>query len=149
MLTLKMLRDDPQGVIEKLKIKNFDARPIVDKVLELDTLRRNLQAESDELLARQKVKAAEIGGLMKQGLKDAAESAKAEVATLKTRSGELLSRMDAATREMESQLVLMPNTPCALVKPGKGAEDNEVVKMGGPEVQLPEGALPHWELAKK
>ena len=138
MLTLKMLRDDPQGVIEKLKIKNFDARPIVDKVLELDTLRRNLQAESDE-----------IGGLMKQGLKDAAESAKAEVATLKTRSGELLSRMDAATREMESQLVLMPNTPCALVKPGKGAEDNEVVKMGGPEVQLPEGALPHWELAKK
>ena len=149
MLTLKMLRDDPQGVIEKLKIKNFDARPIVDKVLELDTLRRNLQAESDELLARQKVKAAEIGGLMKQGLKDAAESAKAEVATLKTRSGELLSRMDAATREMESQLVLMPNTPCALVKPGKGAEDNEVVKMGGPEVQLPECALPHWELAKK
>lgn len=149
MLTLKMLRDDPQGVIEKLKIKNFDARPIVDKVLELDTLRRNLQAESDELLARQKVKATEIGGLMKQGLKDAAESAKAEVATLKTRSGELLSRMDAATREMESQLVLMPNTPCALVKPGKGAEDNEVVKMGGPEVQLPEGALPHWELAKK
>ena len=149
MLTLKMLRDDPQGVIEKLKIKNFDARQIVDKVLELDTLRRNLQAESDELLARQKVKAAEIGGLMKQGLKDAAESAKAEVATLKTRSGELLSRMDAATREMESQLVLMPNTPCALVKPGKGAEDNEVVKMGGPEVQLPEGALPHWELAKK
>ena len=149
MLTLKMLRDDPQGVVEKLKIKNFDAKPIVDRVLELDTLRRNLQAESDELLARQKVKAAEIGGLMKQGLKDAAESAKAEVATLKTRSGELLSRMDAATREMESQLVLMPNTPCALVKPGKGAEDNEVVKMGGPEVQLPEGALPHWELAKK
>ena len=149
MLTLKMLRDDPQGVIEKLKIKNFDAKPIVDRVLELDTLRRNLQAESDELLARQKVKAAEIGGLMKQGLKDAAESAKAEVATLKTRSGELLSRMDAATREMESQLVLMPNTPCALVKPGKGAEDNEVVKMGGPEVRLPEDALPHWELAKK
>ena len=149
MLTLKMLRDDPQGVIEKLKIKNFDAKPIVDRVLELDTLRRNLQAESDELLARQKVKAAEIGGLMKQGLKDAAESAKAEVATLKTRSGELLSRMDAATKEMESQLELMPNTPCALVKPGKGAEDNEVVKMGGPEVRLPEDALPHWELAKK
>ena len=149
MLTLKMLRDDPQGVVEKLKIKNFDAKPIVDRVLELDTLRRNLQAESDELLARQKVKAAEIGGLMKQGLKDAAESAKAEVATLKTRSGELLSKMDAATKEMESQLVLMPNTPCALVKPGKGAEDNEVVKMGGPEVRLPEDALPHWELAKK
>ena len=149
MLTLKMLRDDPKAVIEKLKIKNFDAQPIVDKVLELDALRRSLQTESDALLAQQKQKAAEIGGLMKQGLKDAAEAAKAEVAALKARSGELLARMDEAAAELDRQLVLMPNTPCGLVKPGKGAEDNEVVKMGGPEVQLPEGALPHWELARK
>ncbi len=149
MLTLKMLRDDPQAVIDKLKIKNFDAKPYVDKVLELDSLRRSLQTESDELLARQKVKAAEIGGLMKQGLKDAAEAAKAEVASLKTRSNELLAKMDEASRELEGQLVLMPNIPCGLVKPGKGAEDNEVVKTGGPEVKLPEGAQPHWELARK
>ena len=149
MLTLKMLRDDPQAVVAKLKIKNFDAQPIVDKVLELDARRRNLQTESDALLAQQKQKAAEIGGLMKQGLRDAAEAAKAEVAALKARSAELLTRMDEAAAELENQLVLMPNTPCALVKPGKGAEDNEVVKMGGPEVKLPEGALPHWELAKK
>ena len=144
-----MLRDDPKGVIEKLKIKNFDAQPIVDKVLELDARRRSLQTESDALLSQQKQKAAEIGGLMKQGLRDAAEAAKAEVAALKARSAELLARMDEAAAELENQLVLMPNTPCALVKPGKGAEDNEVVKMGGPEVKLPEGALPHWELARK
>ncbi len=149
MLTLKMLRDDPKAVIEKLKIKNFDAQPIVDKVLELDARRRSLQTESDALLAQQKQKAAEIGNLMKQGLRDAAEAAKAEVAALKARSAELLAKMDEAASELDSQLVLMPNTPCALVKPGKGAEDNEVVKMGGPEVNLPEGALPHWELAKK
>ena len=149
MLTLKMLRDDPKAVIEKLKIKNFDAQPIVDKVLELDALRRSLQTESDALLAQQKQKAAEIGGLMKQGLKDAAEAAKAEVAALKARSGELLARMDEAAAELDRQLVLMPNTPCSLVKPGKDSDDNEVVKMGGPEVKLPEGALPHWELAKK
>jgi len=149
MLTLKTLRDDPKAVIEKLKIKNFDAQPIVDKVLELDARRRALQTESDALLAQQKQKAAEIGGLMKQGLKDAAEAAKAEVAALKARSAELLARMDEAAAELDNQLVLMPNTPCSLVKPGKGAEDNEVVKMGGPEVNLPEGALPHWELARK
>jgi len=149
MLTLKMLRDDPQAVVEKLKIKNFDAQPIVDKVLELDRMRRNCQTESDALLAQQKQKAAEIGALMKQGLKDKAEQVKAEVASLKAKSGELLARMDEAAAEMEKNLVLMPNIPCALVKPGKGAEDNEVVKMGGPEVNLPEGAMPHWELAKK
>ena len=149
MLTLKMLRDDPKAVIEKLKIKNFDAQPIVDKVLELDARRRSLQTESDALLAQQKQKAAEIGGLMKQGQREAAEAAKAEVAALKARSAELLAQMDEAAAELEAQLVLMPNTPCSLVKPGKGAEDNEIVKMGGPEVKLPEGALPHWELAKK
>ena len=149
MLTLKMLRDDPQGVVEKLKIKNFDAQPIVDKVVELDRLRRNLQTETDALLASQKQKAAEIGALMKQGLRDEAEKAKAAVAELKARSGELLARMDEAAAEMERNLVLMPNIPCPLVKPGAGAEDNEIVKMGGPEVKLPEGALPHWELAKK
>lgn len=149
MLTLKTLRDDPQMVIEKLKIKNFDAKPIVDKVLELDARRRALQTESDALIADQKAKAAEIGKLMKQGLKDAAEAAKAEVAQIKAKTNELLADMDAAASEMESQLVLMPNLPCNLIKPGKGAEDNEVVKMGGPEVNLPENALPHWDLAKK
>ena len=149
MLTLKMLRDDPEGVVGKLKIKNFDAESIVGKILELDSLRRNLQTESDELLARQKQIAAKIGALMKEGRKDEAEAAKAETAQLKARSGELLARMDAAARELESQLVLLPNTPCPLVKPGKGAEDNEVVKMGGPEVRLPENALPHWDLARK
>ena len=149
MLTLKMLRDDPEGVVGKLKIKNFDAESIVGKILELDSLRRNLQTESDELLARQKQIAAKIGALMKEGRKDEAEAAKAETAQLKARSGELLARMDAAAKELESQLVLLPNTPCPLVKPGKGAEDNEVVKMGGPEVRLPENALPHWDLARK
>ena len=149
MLTLKTLRDNPQLVVDKLKIKNFDASAIVDKVLELDRKRRALQTESDSLIAQQRQKAAEIGSLMKQGLSDAAEKVKADVAALKARSNELIAGMNEASEEMEKQLVLMPNLPCELIKPGKGAEDNEIVKMGGPEVKLPEGALPHWELAKK
>ena len=149
MLTLKTLRDNPQLVVDKLKIKNFDASAIVDKVLELDRKRRAMQTESDSLLAQQRQKSAEIGSLMKQGLRDAAEKVKADVAALKARSNELIAGMNEASEEMEKQLVLMPNLPCELIKPGKGAEDNEIVKMGGPEVKLPEGALPHWELAKK
>lgn len=149
MLTLKTLRERPEWVIAKLKVKNFDAEQIVGRVLELDALRRSLQTESDSLLAAQKQKAAQIGSLMKQNLKEEAESVKAEVAQLKAKSSELLARMDAASTELEEKLVLLPNIPCDLVPEGKGAEDNLVVKMGGPEVQLPEGALPHWELAKK
>ena len=149
MLTLKTLRDDPERVIAKLKVKNFDAKPIVDKVLELDALRRALQTESDALLSVQKQKAAEIGSLMKKGLKDEAEEVKAEVAGIKAKSNDLLARMDLATKELEDNMVLLPNMPCDLVPEGKNSDDNLVVKMGGPEVKLPEGALPHWELAKK
>ena len=149
MLTLKTLREDRDKVIAKLKIKNFDAEALVDKIIGLDAKRRSLQTQSDALLSEQKQKAAEIGALMKQGLREEAEKAKAAVAELKARSNALLDEMDRATTEMTANLVLLPNMPCDLVAPGKGAEDNQVVKMGGPEVNLPEGALPHWELAKK
>ncbi len=149
MLTLKMLRDDPQAVIAKLSKKHFDASPVVEKVLELDSRRRALQAESDALLAQQKQKSAEIGALMKQGRKEEAEAAKSEVAELKARSSELLAQRDSAEKEMTDQLVLLPNIPCDIVPEGNGAADNLVVKMGGPEAELPEGALPHWDLAKK
>ena len=149
MLTLKMLRDDPEKVIAKLAIKNFDAREIVERVLELDTRRRAIQTESDAILAQQRVKAGEIGQLMKQGLKAEAEAAKAAVAELKARSGRLLEESDEVTKELDAKIVLLPNIPCDLVPEGKSAEDNLVVKMGGPEVNLPENALPHWELCKK
>ena len=143
MLTLKLLRDDPEYVIRKLAVKNFDARTIVEDIIRLDANRRSMQAESDALASQQKQKAALIGGLMKEGRKEEAEQA------LKARSAELLAAADENNKELEAKLVLLPNIPCDLVPNGKGAEDNLVVKMGGPEVNLPENALPHWELAKK
>ena len=149
MLTLKMLRDDPEMVISRLAVKNFEARPIVEKIIALDTSRRNLQTESDALLAQQKQYAARIGGLMKEGKKEEAEQVKKEVAVLKARSNELLAQAEENNKELEANLVLLPNLPYKLVPEGKGAEDNLVVKMGGEDPCLPEGALPHWELAKK
>lgn len=149
MLTLKMLRDDPEMVIKKLAVKHFEAREIVEKVLELDASRRALQQESDELLSQQKAKAAVIGRLMKDGMKAEAEEAKKEVAGLKARSSELLAKADENNRELEAKLVLLPNIPCDLVPEGKDSADNLVVKMGGAEPALPENALPHWDLAKK
>lgn len=149
MLTLKVLREDPELVIKKLAKKHFDARPIVEKVLELDTLRRSLQTESDSIVAVQRQKAAEIGGYMKQGLKAEAEAAKAEVASLKEKSNDLIAKLEAAEKEMNELIVLMPNLPCDLVPEGAGAADNLVVKTGGSDPELPANALPHWELAKK
>ena len=148
MLTLKLLRENPKFVIERLQVKHFDAKEIVYQILDIDRQRRAAQAELDACLAQQKAKAAEIGGLMKQGLRDAAEEAKKAVAELKDKSKALEEKMAEAEKKQLSLVVLLPNLPYALVPEGKTAEDNLVVKMGGPEPHLPENALPHWELVK-
>ncbi|MDE5732331.1 MAG: serine--tRNA ligase, partial [Bacteroidales bacterium] len=86
MLTLKLLRENPEFVISKLAVKNFDAKEIVEKINALDSSRRALQTELDSCLALQNKKAAMIGGLMKEGKRDEAEIVKKEVASLKEQS---------------------------------------------------------------
>lgn len=149
MLTLKLLREDPEFVIKKLSVKNFDARAIVERIIELDQNRRSLQASLDSCLALQKQKAAQIGGLMKEGRKDEAESIKQEVAQLKEQSKSIEAQATENNAELDSIIVLLPNIPCDQVPEGKGAEDNVVVKMGNEIPELGDDALPHWDLAKK
>lgn len=149
MLTLKLLREDPEFVIRKLAVKNFDAREIVEKVIELDKSRRELQTELDACLSQQKQKAAQIGGLMKEGKKAEAETIKEEVASLKERSKELEAKSEQNNEELMSQIVILPNMPCDLVPEGKDSTENLVVKTGGEVPELGTDAIPHWDLAKK
>ena len=149
MLTLKLLRENPEFVVAKLAVKNFDAKEIVEKINVLDQNRRALQTELDACLAEQKKKAALIGGFMKEGKRDEAEAVKAEVAALKARSAEIEKTSEENNTELNSLLVLLPNIPCDQVPEGKCAEDNVVVKMGNEIPELGENALPHWDLAKK
>lgn len=149
MLTLKLLRENPEFVINKLAVKHFDARELVEKINALDAERRSLQQQLDNCLAEQKKAAALIGGYMKAGDKAAAEAAKEEVGRLKQASADLQARSDANKQELEGLIVLLPNIPCDLVPEGRTAEDNVVVKMGNAIPELGPDALPHWELAKK
>jgi seryl-tRNA synthetase len=149
MLTLKLLRENPEFVIAKLAIKNFDAKEIVEKINTLDQNRRALQLELDTCLSEQKKLAAQIGGLMKEGKKEEAEAVKAQVASLKANSSEIEKKSQENNTELESLLVLLPNIPCDQVPEGNCAEDNVVVKTGNEIPELGENCLPHWELAKK
>ncbi len=148
MLTLKLLREKPEFVVERLKVKHFDAKEIVDQILDMDRRRRTAQAELDACLAEQKKHAAAIGALMKQGRRDEAEDAKRAVADLKEKSKALETEMEEAGKKQQELVVLLPNLPCSMVPEGLSAEDNMVVRMGGPEPHLPENARPHWELVK-
>ena len=149
MLTLKAIRENTEEVLKKLAKKGYDAKTDIERIIELDDMRKKIQQELDNCLAEQKKKAAEIGSLMKQGLKAEAEQAKAAVAALKEKSATLSAQAENNQKELDATLVLLPNTPCDLVPEGRTAEDNVVVKQGGVIPELGADALPHWELAKK
>ncbi len=149
MLTLKLLREQPEFVIERLAVKHFDAKEIVYDIIDLDKKRRSAQQELDSCLAEQKIKASEIGKLMKEGRRDEAEGVKSQVASLKERSRTLEEEMAAAQQEQDRKLVLLPNLPAAQVPEGRTAEDNVIVRQGGVIPDLGENAKPHWELVKE
>lgn len=150
MLTIKQINEDKEAVIRGLEKKKFtEARAAIDAVLAADGKRKSAQTELDAVLAEQKTLAKNIGAFMKAGQKEEAETAKARVAELKTRSAELEELKKAAEEERTQLLYTIPNVPYELVPEGTYAEDNVVVKTGGQETALPVDPLPHWELAKK
>ena len=150
MLTIKQINEDKEAVIRGLEKKKFtEARAAIDAVLTADGKRKSAQTELDAVLAEQKTLAKNIGAFMKAGQKEEAETAKARVAELKTRSAELEELKKSAEEERTQLLYTIPNVPYELVPEGFGAEDNVVVKTGGQETTLPVDPLPHWELAKK
>lgn len=150
MLQLGSIRENPQWAIEGLKKRNFpDPGQIIDRVLELDRSRRELQTESDTLLATANSKAREIGQMMKTGNLEAAEALKQETADLKSKVKDLEVQLKASENLLLEEMVKIPNVPHESVPAGRSADDNEIVLEWGDRPALPEGALPHWELIKK
>lgn len=149
MLTIQQIKENPQYIIDRLKVKGFDGKEKIEKILALDDRRRALQLQADTIAAGLNKQAAEIGKLMKAGEREAAEVAKAEVAKAKEDMKKYATELDAVEKEMTDIRLTIPNIPCEAVPEGKTAEDNVVEKTGGVMPDLPADALPHWELAKK
>ena len=149
MLTLQLINNDPQEVIRRLAIKQFDAQEPIMRIVDLDKQRRAAQKNRDDNAAQLNKMAAQIGALMKQGSRDEAEQVKAQVAQLKTANKEIDDNLKAIENEITTILLSIPNVPYEGVPEGKSAEDNIVEKTGGNIPELPADALPHWDLAKK
>ncbi|MEZ4995965.1 MAG: serine--tRNA ligase [Bacteroidales bacterium] len=149
MLTINLIREQSSFVTERLKVKNFDATEIVQHVLDLDRRRRELQAESDSIQAELNTLSREIGSMMKEGRKEEAETSRRGIGAMKEKQKQLADTLEDVTREMQEELVRLPNLPHALVAPGRSAEDNVVVRSGGTVPELHAGAVAHWDLIKK
>ena len=149
MLTIQQIKENPERVIERLAIKGYDGSVTIKEILELDTCRRQAQLTNDNKAAELNKLAASIGQLMKAGKKEEAETVKATVAAIKDEQKAIAEELSRTENKIRDILLTIPNLPCDMVPEGKTAADNVVEKTGGPMPDLPEDALPHWELAKK
>lgn len=149
MLTLQLINENPEEVIARLAVKQFDAREPITRIVELDKQRRETQTKRDENAAVLNKMAAQIGALMKQGKKDEANVAKEQVATLKATNKDIDDQLTHIEAEIKEILLSVPNVPYKGVPNGKSSDDNVVEKEGGVKPHLASDALPHWDLAKK
>lgn len=148
MLQLAVLRQNPEEVKKKLAVRNFSALSLIDTIISLDDERKKLQLEFDNTQAKVNSTSKEIGQLMAKSLKDEAEAKKQEVSVLKSSLQPITDKLGEIEKQLQDELVKIPNLPSDKVPAGKTPADNIVVKEGGTKPTLPAGAVPHWDLIK-
>ncbi len=149
MLQLHYIREKKDEAIARLAIKNFDAKIILEQVLELDNERRRTQNELDSLLNEANTIAKQVGDLYKEGKKAEADDLKNKSTAVKESSGKLAEALKSLEEQQHNLLILVPNTPSVKVPKGKTPADNENVFQEGEIPKLYAGAKPHWELAEQ
>lgn len=149
MLQVNFLRENKERVLEGLKKRQFKNLELVDEAIATDDERKKIQFELDSQLSEINKISKEIGLLMKEGKREEAESAKSKTAQYKESSKELQSQLDDKEKALLNILYQLPNIPNELVKSGASADDNEIIYQSHDVEGLGEGAIPHWELAKK
>jgi len=150
MLSISTIIKDQEAAIAGLTKRGFtEAQTITDQAIRLDQLRRETQSKLDDTLAQSKNLSRQIGQLMKEGKREEAGSIKEQTAKLKNSSKTLSEALRGYEEQLLQVLYNIPNLPHPSVPEGKSAEDNEVVYEYGELPQLPEEAMPHWELIEK
>lgn len=149
MLQVSVLRNNTADTKKRLAVKHFNQPELVDTIIALDDERKKLQAEFDNTQSKVNAASKEIGKMMAQGNKEAAESIKTDVANWKSTLEPLKEQMAKVEKELQDTLVILPNLPSPQVPEGRTPEENIVVREGGTKPSLTDGAMPHWDLIKQ
>ena len=150
MLQVAFIRENKETVLKGLAKRNLkNAAELVDKTISADEERRATQTELDAVLAESNKLSKDIGMLFKTGERQKAEILKKKTVLLKEKSKELTETLQQKANELQELLYLIPNVPNEIVPGGSTEEDNVNIFEEGTIPVLHEGALPHWELAKK
>ena len=136
MLDIKLIRTNPELVKENIKKKFQDEKlKLVDEVIELDKKNREAKNHGDELRAKRNSISKEIGGFMKNGQKDKAESAKLDVAKINKELETLEEEQKKLDEEVRQRMLVIPQIIDETVPIGKDDSENvEIEKFGEPVI---------------
>ena len=149
MLQLQKIRENKDKYIAALAKRNVDGNTLLEQALQVDEKRRATQTLLDNTLAESNSISKEIGMLFKSGKAEEANALKEKTVRLKEESKKLSDTLSNISTQLNQILYQIPNIPHPSVPAGNTDEDNEEVFREGEVPKLVEGALPHWELAKK
>jgi len=131
VLDIKLIREKPDFVRERLATRGSGDDKLIDELLKLDEKRRKLLAEVETLKAQRNRASKEIGALMGQKKTAEAEAKKAETRKLGDQIATFDQQVAAVDAERDQLMLRLPNLPHESVKIGKSAEDNPVMRLFG------------------
>ena len=129
-----MLRKDLASVVARLQSRKTPQPWLNVTAFEtLEAERKAIQTRTEELQSTRNRLSKQVGKLMGQGEKDAAEAAKAEVSALKGELERSAARLEQIQGELSAMLAAVPNLPHASVPVGADESANiEVRRWGTP-----------------
>ena len=149
MLDIKLIRERPDFVRERLATRGAGDEARVDELLTLDEQRRKFLNEVELLKAQRNKASKEIGALMGQKKTQEAEAKKKETRDLGDRIAQLDKEAGEAEAARHQLLLRVPNLPHSSVPVGKTAEDNPVVRTHGEKPAFTFTAKSHVELCEQ
>ena len=143
MLDIKFLREHPDAVKENIRKKFQDHKlPLVDEVIVKDKELRSMKQRVDDLRAQRNAMSKQIGGLMKEGKREEAETVKRQVASMADELKEIEEKESVVREEVNRIMMQIPNMIDPSVPIGKDDSENvELKKFGEPVV--PDFEIPY------
>ena len=148
MISITHLRENYDEILIAFKKRDFDAKNVIDNLLNEDKNRREIQVKLDNKLFESNQLTKEIGKLYKDGNTNEANKKKSLSLKIKNESKNLVEKLSNCEQSIKELQYKIPNIPNIRVPNGKSSTDNKIIFESNKKNKSSVG-LTHWELAKK
>ena len=149
MIPLQLLRENRKETIENLKKRGFDYSPSIDKILQLDIKRREIQTLMDSSLSETNKLSKLIGEQIKSGNLSKVGSLKEKIFKLKNKNKKYQNDLNEIKKSLFEERCNIPNPPLNIVVKGESSDENEIIKEVSKLNKTKHKLLSHWDLGKK